>query len=340
MALESGRRKAKRRADTSFGREKTLKVERAHMKRKVTGISVLLGILLLVYLVFYFLEPTRFGSPMSIFILFQQSLTYSIAAGGCYFVIAMGLFDFSLGANLILSALVGYKLSVVAGYPGLIFGCMITGMVIGMINGGFYLKFRVPSIIVTVGLMMIYECIGVFIAGDTTNKLGQNMKLFGQAPYNLIIALISFAVCIFILYSTKMGVYIRAIGKNELIAKNMGVSTEKYKFLGFVICGIFAGVTGMLTISYTSTIIPVQGMSSMARNFQPIMGCFVGLAFKKYVNPMVSIIAAEFMISMIVSGVMTNGLDSTLQDCIIGLILLVIVILMAKEQRKHAEVVK
>lgn len=301
---------------------------------------VLLGILLFVYLVFYLLEPDRFGSPMSIFILFQQSLIYTIAACGCYFVIAMGLFDFSLGANLILSALAGCKLSVHFGYPGLILGCLIVGMVIGVVNGAFYLEFKIPSIIVTVGLMMIYECIGVFIAGDTTNKLSPEMKIFGQAPYNILVALLCFGICIYILYSTKIGVYVRAIGKNELMAENMGVHTDKYKFLGFVICGVFAGVTGLFTISYTSTMIPVQGMSSMARNFQPIMGCFVGLAFKKYVNPVISIAAAEFMISMIVSGVMTNGLDSTLQDCIIGIILLVIVIMMAKEQRKNAAVVK
>lgn len=310
------------------------------MKRKITGISVLLGILLVVYFIFYLLEPDRFGSPMSIFILFQQSLIYSIAACGCYFVIAMGLFDFSLGANLILSALVGCRLSVHYGYPGLILGCLAVGTVIGMINGACYLKFKIPSIIVTVGLMMIYECIGVLIAGSTTNKLSPGMKMFGQAPYNILLAFLSFAVCIYILYGTRTGIYIRAIGRNELMAGNMGVETGKIKFMGFVLCGFFAGVTGLLTISYTSTMIPVQGMSSMARNFQPIMGCFVGLAFKKYVNPVISIAAAEFMISMIVIGVMTNGLDSTLQDCIIGLILLAIVIVMAREQRKQAAVVK
>ena len=309
-------------------------------KRKIAGISILMGIIVLVYFIFYLLEPTRFGSPQSVFILFQQSLIYSIVGCGCYFIIAMGLFDFSLGANLILSALIGCRLSHFFGYAGLVFGCLIVGMLIGIVNGTFYLKFRIPSIIVTVGLMMIYECIGVFVAGDSTNKLASDMKILGQAPYNLCVALIAFLFAMFLINSTRMGVYIRAIGKNEAMAKNMGINTEKYKFLGFLLCGGFAGLTGMLTISYTSTMIPVQGMSSMGRNFQPIMGCFVGLAFKRYVNPVISIAAAEFMISMIVSGVMTNGLDSTLQDCIIGLILLAIVIIMAREERKSRTVVK
>ncbi len=317
-----------------------IKEKAVHKKKRITGTAALLGIIVLVYLIFYILEPTRFGSPRSVFILFQQSLIYSIAGCGCYFIIAMGLFDFSLGANIILSALIGCKLSSAYGYAGLILGCLLMGAVIGAVNGALYLKFRIPSIIVTVGLMMIYECIGVFMAGDTTNKLKPEIKLLGQAPYNLYVALIAFLAAVILLYGTKMGVYVRAIGRNELMARNMGVDTDRYKFLGFLLCGIFAGITGMLTISYTSTMIPVQGMSSMARNFQPIMGCFVGLAFKKYINPVFSIIAAEFMISMIVSGVMTNGLDSTLQDCIIGMILLIIVIIMAGEERRSHAAVK
>lgn len=310
------------------------------MKKKLMGIAMLLGILILIYLIFYLLEADRFGSPRSIFILFQQSLLYSICACGCYFIIAMGLFDFSMGANIILSALIGCKLSNLFGYPGLILGCILVGTVIGIVNGTFYLRFHIPSIIATVGLMMLYECVAVLLAGAKTNKLRADMKLLGQAPFNIIIAVIAFAAAVFILYKTKMGIYIRAIGRNEQMAANMGVNTEKYKFLGFLLCGIFAGVTGLLTISYSSSIIPVQGMSSMARNFQPIMGCFVGLAFKKYINPVISIVAAEFMISMIVSGVMTNGLDSTLQDCIVGIILLAIVVMMAKGERKAQAVVK
>ncbi len=117
-----------------------------------------------------------------------------------------------------------------------------------------------------------------------------------------------------------------------------GVDVSKYKVIAFTLCGVFAGITALLTISYSSNIIPVQGMTSMARNFQPIMGCFIGVAFKKYINPVISIILGEMMIAMIINGIMTNGADSTLQNTIIGITLLAIVAVMSKERRK--EVVK
>jgi len=64
---------------------------------------------------------------------------------------AMGMFDFSIGANIMLSAIVG---SVFAGrlgmgYFGLILGCVLTGTVVGFLNGFFYVNLRIPSMIVT-----------------------------------------------------------------------------------------------------------------------------------------------------------------------------------------------
>ncbi len=310
------------------------------MKNKVKSLVLLLGLLVVTYLVFFILQPTRFGSPESLFILLQQCLLPSIAACGFYFVLTMGLFDFSIGANIILSALVACMLSVQFGFVGLVIGAVLVGTLVGVANGFLYLKFKIPSIIATVGLMIIYECVASYLAGGNSYVLAEQYRILGQAPWNIIIAVIAFAIAMFIIKFTRTGIYIKAIGKNEPMAQNMGVNVSKYKVIGFVLCGLFTGITALLTICYSSTVIPVQGMSSMARNFTPIMGCFIGLAFKKYVNPVISIIIGEFIIAMIISGIMTNGLDSTLQNTIIGVILLVIVAAMGLRNKGKAEVVK
>lgn len=310
------------------------------MKNKVKSLVLLLGLLVVTYLVFFILQPTRFGSAESLFILLQQCLLPSIAACGFYFVLTMGLFDFSIGANIILSALVACMLSVQFGFVGLVIGAVLVGTLVGVANGFLYLKFKIPSIIATVGLMIIYECVASYLAGENSYVLAEEYRILGQAPWNIIIAVIAFAIAMFIIKFTRTGIYIKAIGKNEPMAQNMGVNVSKYKVIGFILCGFFTGITALLTICYSSTVIPVQGMSSMARNFTPIMGCFIGLAFKKYVNPVISIIIGEFIIAMIISGIMTNGLDSTLQNTIIGVILLVIVAAMGLKNKGKAEVVK
>lgn len=305
------------------------------MNKKVSSLLMLVGLTIFVYLVFYFLQPVRFGSMESMYIILQQCMIPAVAASGFYFILTMGLFDFTLGSNIILSALMGCIFSEYIGYPGLVLGCIIVGTLVGFANGIMYLKFKIPSIIATVGLLMIYECIATLIAGTNAHVLPPALRHFGSAPWNIVLTCLAFALAAFVIQYTSIGVYIKAIGKNEEMAKKMGVNVSRYKVIGFTLCGLFAGITALLTISYSTSIIPVQGMNSMNRNFTPLMGCFIGVAFKKYINPVISILIGEFIISMITTGVMTNGIDSSLQNCIVGIVLLIVVTIMAFENRQQ-----
>jgi ribose transport system permease protein len=304
---------------------KLLKIGGITMKRKLFNFLMLLAAPALTYLVFIIIQPDNFGSFNSIFILLQQCLLPSVAAFGFYFIITMGLFDFSIGANIVLGGIVGALLSQPLGYFGLFGGGIAVGAIVGLINGIVYTKLKIPSIIVTVGLMMIYECMGKFVSGGAIISLSNDMRIFGAAPYNIIVSLLAMGLAIFLINYSKIGIYIRAIGNNETIARNMGIKVSKYKVVGFMICGLFAGITAILTISYSSSLAPQLSMSSMDRNFTPMMGCFVGLALKKHINPILAIFIGEFTISLLINGLLTNGVDSTLQKVVTGLFLLLIV---------------
>ena len=58
-------------------------------------------------LIFKILTPSNFGSPANMLSYFQASLIATVGAVGFYFVMVMGMFDFSIGANIMLSAIVG-----------------------------------------------------------------------------------------------------------------------------------------------------------------------------------------------------------------------------------------
>lgn len=295
------------------------------------------GLLIACYTIFKILQPERFGSMRSMLILWQQSMLPAVGACGMYFIIVMGMFDFSLGANIVLSAIIGCLCSTVAGLPGLIIGCILCGTAVGALNGFLYKNLKIPSIIVTVGLCIVYECIGVYICGGKVLSLDKAYRVFGVAPWNIIFCLLACGIAYILLSCTRIGTYCKAIGSNELMAGNMGVQVDLYKMAGFVICGFFAGLLSIVTISYGSSVAPASGMASMARNFSPIMGCFIGMALKKYVNPVISIIVGEFLITMITNGLFTNNIDTTLQDVIVGITLLVIVC-MTSSRKKEAVV--
>ena len=312
--------------------------------KKLSG--QLKGYLLLIILVviswgiFKIITPDNFGSASNMLSYFEASLLAAVGAVGFYFVMVMGMFDFSIGANIMLSAIVGcvFANRFGLGYAGLIIGALLTGSVVGMLNGMFYVKLRIPSMIVTTGLALIYESIANFIAGGVEQTLPSDLRAFGQMPGNIILAIIAFAIAYLLLNYTKVGTYTYAIGSNEFVAKNMGIKVNLYKILAFIISGAFLGIMAVLTISYGSSMVAVTGMASMTRYFVPTMGCFFGLAFKKYGMPIPAIIIGEFVINIIFFGFIALGAPTAIQDVITGFALLIIVMLTTKVAK--GEIVK
>ena len=152
------------------------------------GYIVLISLVVLSWLIFKILTPDNFGSPENLLAYFQASLIATVGAIGFYFVMDMGLFDFSIGANIILSAVVGCQLATTfeLGYFGLVIGCVITGALVGLCNGFFYVRLRIPSMIVTAGLALIYESLANYMAGGVGQTLPSDMRGLGQMPGNIV----------------------------------------------------------------------------------------------------------------------------------------------------------
>ena len=268
------------------------KAGKSGMSGTVKGYMILFGLVILSWAIFKVLTPNNFGSPKNLLSYFEASLLAAVGAVGFYFVMVMGMFDFSIGANIMLSAIVGcvFATRFGMGYAGLIIGSILTGALVGFLNGFFYVRLRIPSMIVTTGLALIYESVANYIAGGVEQTLPSNLRAFGQMPGNLILAVLAFVAAYLLLNYTKIGTYTYAIGSNEFVAKNMGINVNFYKILAFMISGAFLGTMAILTISYGSSMVAVTGMASMSRNFVPTMGCFFGVAFKKYGMPLPAII--------------------------------------------------
>ena len=73
-----------------------------------------------------------------------------------------------------------------------------------------------------------------------------------------------------------------------------------------------------------------SNLSSMSRNFTPLMGTFFGLAFKKYGHPVIAIVIGEMIIQLMFNGFVALGAPTTIQNVVTGVALLVIVALTTK----------
>ena len=80
----------------------------AKLKKSRAYGFVLLGVMLIFfYSVFKILTPGNFGSPENLYSYLQSSIIYSVGGCGLYFIVVMGLFDFAVGSNIVLSSIVG-----------------------------------------------------------------------------------------------------------------------------------------------------------------------------------------------------------------------------------------
>ena len=279
--------------------------EKKKLSGKTKGYLILIVLLVASYGIFKIVTPDNFGSPKQILQYFQASLLAATGAVGFYFVMVMGMFDFSIGANIVLSSILGCVLATNfgLGYVGFVVGSILCGALIGLINGAFYVKLRIPSMIVTTGLALIYESVANYIAGGVEQTLPSDMRAFGSMPGNIILAVLAFIAAYIFLNYTKVGTYTYAIGSNEFVAKNMGINVNKYKVIAFL-----------------------------------ISGAFFGMAFRKYGIPIQAIIIGEFVINIIFYGFIALGAPTAIQDVITGLALLIIITLTTKVDK--GEIVK
>ncbi len=294
------------------------------------GIVILVLLAFAFWLVFKLLAPETFGDWYRMQTYLKSALIYAVGGCGLYFICVMGPFDFSIGANIVLSSVIAVAACDKFGYAGLLIAPVLCGTIIGLINGIVYIKLHISSLIVTVGLSLIYEALAVFATNGKESILDINHRAFGSYPCNLIVAFAAYLLCAFILKYTKIGTYTYAIGSNEVTARNMGVNIPKYKIVAFTLCGFFVGMQSILTISYGTSMTSVTNLASMSRNFTPLMGTFFGLAFRKYGHPVIAIVVGEFIIQLLFNGFVALGAPTTIQNVVTGIALLLIVTLTTK----------
>jgi ribose transport system permease protein len=314
------------------------------MSGRTKGLMILILLNIVSWVIFFAISVANgkhnFGRPSDLLLYLQNGLMTATGAVGFYFVMVMGMFDFSIGANIVLSAITGCVLATKfnMGYVGLVGGTILMGALVGLVNGLIYVRLRIPSMIVTTGMALIYEALANYIAGGVEQSLPSDMRFFGSKPGTIILAVIAFLIAYILLNYTKIGTYTYAIGSNEFVAKNMGINVDKYKVIAFIVSGAFFGMEAILSIGYGSSMVAVTGMQSMSRNFIPTMGCFFGVAFKKYGIPLPAILLGEFFVNMIFFGFVALGAPTAIQDVITGLALLIIITVTTRVEK--GEIVK
>lgn len=217
------------------------------------------------FAVFTLINP-GFASSGNLLTMTKSLVPYAILSLGVTFVIATGGIDLSIGTVCIGSAVLAGSLckTGVAADQGVLWLTipiiLLTGLVFGILNGFLVAKCKIAPFIATLGTMLVSRGLTAVISEATRGmssavkypSTGWFQKIFTNLegfPIGLVWVVVLTILCMVVMYKTKVGRYILAIGSNEEAARLSGINTDKYKIIAYAICGVFAGMAALFYVA-------------------------------------------------------------------------------------------
>jgi ribose transport system permease protein len=270
---------------------------------------------------------------------FQTSIVAVLALGQLLVILTRGI-DLSVGAVVGLSGVLG---GLVAGgsTPGGVLPVMVgAGALVGVLNGLVIVKGRVMNpFIVTLGMLSIVRGAALVISdAQTVTGLPQAVSETGTGTLAsipipaVLVAALGLTAWV-LLARTQWGRWIYAVGGNPEGARRMGIPVDRVLLSVYVLCGLAAGVAGVLVAGRTNAGSPQAGqLLELDAITAVIIG---GASFFGGRGSVANVIAGALIIGVIRNGL--NLLDVTpfWQNIAIGT--LVIVSLELDVLRGHLE---
>lgn len=255
-----------------------------------------------------------------------------------------GRFDFSLGSMASLAAVTGAKLSyaVLGGGKGsaaaMLVITIIAGIVLGLVSGILYVALRLPPIITSLGVTLIYEGILYTVTGGKyvmTEVQNPSMAAFaGTWIYAAVIIVIVLAFIIFLFDCTAFGYDYNALKSGQKVAVNTGIREIPNAVICYGICGGLMGIVGFLSAARNTNINGGQlNFGSIAIMFTAFLPMFIGSYISRYSNEKLGYLLAAVCMSLLNStfAVFSNKITASMQSIINALLLVVFLIYLNNE---------
>lgn len=198
--------------------------------------------------------------------LFTQISVNAVISLGMTFVILTGGIDLSVGSIVAIAGAVSAVTIKNTGSISLgILAALLTGIAVGFINGIIVSKGRIQAFIATLATQTVFRGVTyVFTGGNPISGLGDsfikltNSRILG-VPVPVIITIIVFAICAYVLTQTRYGRYVYAVGGNEDSSRLSGINVNKVKSWVYIISGATAVIAGIIVTSRIGSAAPTAG---------------------------------------------------------------------------------
>lgn len=287
--------------------------------------------LMLVLMLILTIANKNFLTGQSIYNLLSQVAALGIVALGSMLVLLTAGIDFTAGFGLSLAGVTAGVVYISSGDKGwvLVLVSVLTGAVVGLLNGLIIVGLKLNPFIATLAMMtvckgismMVSEGRQVQITSPGLLKLGSG-KLFGFLP----IAFILFVAVIFIIYlilnKTKLGIYTYAIGGNEDAVAYSGINKDLYKVFVYVTAGVCYGIAAIITCSQVTIITSnisgdylldgiasaIVGGTSLLGGKGRVSGTVIGAFIITLITTILNFLQVPFLLREVIKGLIIVGI--------------------------------
>lgn len=295
------------------------------------------AIALVLIVIFFSFTAPYFATRENFLKIFVQIAINTVLASGMTFVILTGGIDLSVGSVLALCTVVGAQimtdqhLPVVLSIPLALLGCMGTGALCGLINGWVCEQWKVPSFIVTLGMLNIASGAARVVSNNSTiTGLPQafvdfgNLIIVGVFPSIFLIAILVIMVGWFILRFTVFGRFIFAIGTNEEAVRLSGHTPRRYKIAAFTISGLTAGIAAMVYLLRLNVGSPIAGIGYELNAIAAVIIGGTSLSGGK--GSIIGTLVGACILQVLSTGLQLFGIGDNFKPIVIGAVIVLAVV--------------
>lgn len=298
-----------------------------------------LPLALVVLIVGFSLSSEYFFSRETFIAIANDIPALLVMAVGMTFVLMIAGIDLSIGSVLALSAGVTAIAMQSWGWsaPGAISLGLACGMLCGLITGTISVAWRLPSFIVSLGMLEVARGSAYLVTDSRTQYIGSAIGGFsaplwlGMSPA-VLLALLIVVIADIVLRRSVFGRYLTGIGTNEEAMRLAGIDPRPYKVGVFALMGALAGLAGMMQISRLEAADPNAGIGM---ELQVIAAVVIGgTSLMGGRGSVINTFFGVLIVAVLEAGLAQVGASDPAKRVITGCVIIVAVLLDVYRNRK------
>lgn len=299
---------------------------------RLRGMNAIYIVVILLLLAVGWLNP-KFVEVNGFLVFLRRAAPLMILTAGQLFVIVSGGFDLSVGSIITFVVIAGAMM--IDNDPNKTWWVILVllgiGVLIGTINGAIVSYLKVPSLITTLGMLLVIRGAGLYWSGGAPRGyLTDNFRIFGrgniepfpiidQLPYAVVVLIIVGALATYLFHWTNYGRQLLALGDNPRAAKLSGVKTSRVRIAAFIISAVSAVIAGILLGGFGGVNIKAgEGMELQAIS-AAVLG---GAALLGGRGSVVAAMAGAMALQLLFTLLNLLGMEKPLRDAVQGIIII------------------